>query len=608
MSVPELAHLEMLAQVDELAGRLSRWAEDETPWEPLSRGRALVRRLLSRMETLRLRLEAPLVVATFGGTGTGKSTMVNALVGRECTRSGRQRPTTTRPVLIVHPTMQIDALGLPTDEFEVVRVDSPVLRDVVIVDCPDPDTSEAETPGSNLERLHRLLPYCDVLIYTSTQQKYRSSRVVEELSQASTGCRLIFVQTHADLDTDVRDDWRRQLDPHYRVPDVFFVDSLRALREQQAGQRPSGDFARLQDLLTTQLAASQRVQVRRANLVDLIHAALEHCRHDLASHWPAVEQLEAALDEQRRKLTKSMSDQLRDELLLSRNLWERRLLESVTQTWGLSPFSSVLRFYNGLGSFIASMSLYRARNSAQMALIGAVQGARWVYSRHEEQSAEDRLARVATMSFDDDALREAQFVIAGYARTAKLDPELVEQSSLDAMRDQAARVEGQFLGDASRRIDSVIGQVATRNTGRLTQAWYEVLLLAYVGFVLYRVGRNFFYDSFVNRVPHLTIDFYTSAGVFFVLWSGVLVMAFTRRLRRGLQTRVEQLAEELAGGRMAHGLFPQLEKACHDIDVERNRLEAIADSTTDLRARIARAPALGSAIAPRMDTVTAGKP
>ena len=57
------------------------------------------------------------------------------------------------------------------------RADAPILRDIVILDCPDPDTTESETPGSNLALLHKLLPHCDVLIYTSTQQKYRSARV-----------------------------------------------------------------------------------------------------------------------------------------------------------------------------------------------------------------------------------------------------------------------------------------------------------------------------------------------------------------------------------------------------------------------------------------------
>ena len=58
MSSPELAQLEMLAQVDELIDRLRAWAEPEPDWEPLQHCRALVRRLLSRVETLRIRLEA----------------------------------------------------------------------------------------------------------------------------------------------------------------------------------------------------------------------------------------------------------------------------------------------------------------------------------------------------------------------------------------------------------------------------------------------------------------------------------------------------------------------------------------------------------------------
>src|SRR5690606_26788400 len=111
--------------------------------------------------------------------------------------------------------------ALPLDDFDVVLRDVDLLRDLVILDCPDPDTSEDESAGSNLERLHALLPYCDVLIYVSTQQKYRSARVAEELGQAATGCRIVFVQTHADLDEDIREDWRHQLRADYEIPDVF---------------------------------------------------------------------------------------------------------------------------------------------------------------------------------------------------------------------------------------------------------------------------------------------------------------------------------------------------------------------------------------------------
>src|SRR5258708_792641 len=241
MALHELGKLEMLAQVDELVDRLKTWAQAEPAWQPLQHCRALVRRLLARVQTLRIRLEAPLIVATFGGTGTGKSALVNALVGCECTRSGRERPTTTRPVLLAHPHTELELVGLPLDDFEVTRVDAPLLRDVVLIDCPDPDTTESETNGSNLARLHHLLPFCDVLLYTATQQKYRSARVGDELAQAATGCRLVFVQTCADIDADIREDWLKQLEGRYQVPEIFFVDSLSALRDQQAGQHPSGD-------------------------------------------------------------------------------------------------------------------------------------------------------------------------------------------------------------------------------------------------------------------------------------------------------------------------------------------------------------------------------
>jgi len=603
MPDPELEQLELLARIDELVERLALWAEPETHWQPMDRCRALVRRLLTRVESLRIRLEAPLVVATFGGTGTGKSTLVNAIVGRECTKTGRQRPTTTRPVLITHVESQSESLGLPLDDFDVVKVDAAILRDIVIVDCPDPDTTEAETAGTNLERLHRLLPFCDVLIYTSTQQKYRSARVTDELGQAATGCRLLFVQTHAEVDEDIRDDWRQRLAAHYEVPEMFFVDSRRALEDQQEGRRPGGDFGRLLDTLSSQLAASQRVLVRRANLIDLVHAALEHCRNQLAGHSPAIEQLEAALEEQRQKLTGEMTRTLKRELLTSRNLWERRLLTSVTQKWGFSPFSSVLRLYNGLGGLIASTTLFRARTVAQLTLIGAVQGARWLRSKSRDRQSDERLEEIGTLGIDENAVREAQFVLAGYVSSARLDPTLIDADQSADLHEQAARVEADFVNNAAQKVDAIIEDVATRNSGWFTRMRYELLFLAFVAFILFRVGKNFFWDSFLRQFfvegaakPEALFgtDFWISSAVFFLLWSLVLVFAFTAKLRLGLTRRIYDLADELTQMRTSRGLFPQLEAACRTIDRQRTRLEALSESVAELRTGMAPASHLGS--------------
>ncbi|GAB5443283.1 MAG: hypothetical protein Fues2KO_36320 [Fuerstiella sp.] len=590
----DLRQLALLAEVDDLTESLRAWVEGEACWETGRRCRALIRRLLSRMDTLRFRLESPLVVATFGGTGTGKSSLVNALVGQEVTSVGRQRPTTTTPVLLCHPDMPLDSVGIDTEHLDVRPIDAPILRDIVVLDCPDPDTSEAATAGSNLAILRSVLPQCDVLIYTSTQQKYRNARIIDELADAAGGCRIVFVQTHAEMDSDIRDDWKKYLSSQYEVPEMFFVDSVRALQEQLDNYRPSGEFGRLLDMLGRELQASRRVEIRRANLVELLQEALHDCQQKYQSKQPAIDALLQTLEQQRSELKAALSQQLCDDLLVNRSLWESRLLSSVTDKWGFSPFSAVLRFYNGLGAFIASFTFFRARTSAQMALIGAVQGARWIRSRNEEQEAESSLERLSTFGIQDRQLQESRLVISGHLREAGLDTsDQQDRQDLSDLRRRAASVEDEFLGDARRVIDSAIEELAVAHTGWFTKARYEILFLLYVVFLIGRVGYNFFWSSFlgpvISDVPEedlLAVDFYIPALIFFVIWSALLVTVFTMRLRRGLLRRVRQFADRFAESTLSHGLFPDVESACRTVERDQQTLASLAERTDEFKRRM----------------------
>ena len=593
---PELQQLTILADIDDLVVRVQRWLKDAPAWDSAKKARSLVSKIVERVHSLRIRLESPLVVATFGGTGTGKSTLVNALIGQEASESGRQRPTTTMPILLVHPDLETNALGLDLSQFHVKKLDAPVLRDLIIIDCPDPDTSEVADSGSNLARLRSILPHCDVLLYVSTQQKYRSARIAEELGDAASGCRLVFVQTHAEQDSDIRDDWRQSLAPGYQVPDMFFVDSRRAFAEQAQGHRPSGDFGRLQEMLTNQLGTSRRVAIRRANLIDLLEEALTVCRNDYDGDLPHVRKLQEVLEQQRVKLRDTLTNQLRDELLVNRNLWERRLLSAVTNIWGFSPFSAVLRLYNGLGAFIASFSFFRARSSAQMALIGAVQGARWLKSRVEEQEADSSLERLASFGITDQHLQESRMVVSGYVHSAGIDSgEFSDRRDLSQLRRRAATVESQFLGDARRGIDELIEQLAEQNCSTWTRYRYEILLLLYVAFLIGRIGHNFFWSSFLAPIvgmsshmePLLTVDFYIPASIFFVLWSGFLVLSYTWRLRRGLSARIHQLAQTMVETRISEGLFPSVDNVCHSIIEDDHRLTELLERTSRFRRELA---------------------
>src|SRR5262245_36204875 len=186
MPALEIAHLELLSEVDSLLAELHTWAGRAPDWPAARSCQAIVRRLAERADTLRVRLDAPLVVATLGGTGTGKSTLVNALVGGEVTEAGRQRPTTRQPTLVCRSDISPQLLDIDPAAVRLVHRDLPALRDLVLLDCPDPDTTEATSQeGTNLARLRELLPHCDVLLVTSTQQKYRSARVADELASAA---------------------------------------------------------------------------------------------------------------------------------------------------------------------------------------------------------------------------------------------------------------------------------------------------------------------------------------------------------------------------------------------------------------------------------------
>jgi hypothetical protein len=94
--------------------------------------------------------------------------------------------------------------------------------------------------------------------------------------------------------------------------------------------------------------------------------------------------------------------------------------------------------------------------------------------------------------------------------------------------------------------------------------------------------------------PHLEANFYIPAALFLVLWSALLVMMFTARLRSGLTRRVQELASELAAAKMGAGLFPEIEHDCREFSEERNRLDAFLMKIDSIRSQYTGTSELGS--------------
>jgi hypothetical protein len=618
MSTGDLTHLELLAEIDALARRLANWSRSAPAWRPAETCQAIIDRLAGRLDTLRIRLESPLVVATLGGSGTGKSSLINALAGAELVRTGRDRPTTLRPAVICRPGLTLEMLGIAPAEVDLVQQDLPSLANLVLVDCPDPDTTDSgkgdwdllcEAPegpfrqkvpvpfsatqdtlaiNTTLARLRRILPFCDVLIVVTTQQKYRSARVADELAAAAPGAKLVFVQTHGDRDADIRDDWRRCLAGHVaNLPHehIFFVDSLAALADTQQGRAPQGEFAGLVDLLMRQFAGSAAARIRRANFLDLAAQALESCQRRLDEALPAVRNVEAAIEQQRADLSSALATEIRGELLAARRPWENRLLAQVTSRWGFSPFSLVLRIYQGLGGLVSGALLYRARTPAQLALWGAVEGARTWQKHRSSRALQERPSRAAAAGFDPTRLRRAAVVLEGYATEAGLPKSSATPAALEAEAETAGV---NLAARLSQDLDALIAKQAARHTGWFTHAFYETLLLAMVGFLLFRLGKNFFYDSWWSGNHSATwgLDMYLASAFWLVLWCFVLLWLFTRRLRSGLTQAIARLAETLSGANAASGIFSHLEDDCRRATEFRRELELLEGEVEGLRGKL----------------------
>ncbi|MEV5592587.1 YfjP family GTPase [Streptomyces sp. NPDC052496] len=161
------------------------------------------------------------VVAVAGATGSGKSSLFNALVGADLSDVAARRPTTSEPVACVWAGGQpgahalLDRLGVPVRRRHTPAGGAAVLPGLVLLDLPDHDSAAT----GHREQVDRMLELVDAVIWVVDPEKYADAVLHERYLRPLAGhAEVMFVVLNqvdrlpGDAAVQVVDDLRRLLD------------------------------------------------------------------------------------------------------------------------------------------------------------------------------------------------------------------------------------------------------------------------------------------------------------------------------------------------------------------------------------------------------------
>ncbi|MCR4488157.1 dynamin family protein, partial [Micrococcus luteus] len=245
----------------------------ELPFETVTAGqdRAERERTLHQIDDYVLprldSLDAPLLAVVGGSTGAGKSTLVNALVGHEVSRSSALRPTTRQPLLLHNPadthwftgprvlpdlarvSVHRDAAAGPVEPDQsamdtVALVAEPALPSgIALVDAPDIDS----VADQNRALARQLLEAADLWIFTTTAHRYADAvpwQLLDEAADRDITVAVVLGRVPEGAAEDITPDLRRMLTERgladariHVIPETRFDERGLLPQEHVAGLR-----------------------------------------------------------------------------------------------------------------------------------------------------------------------------------------------------------------------------------------------------------------------------------------------------------------------------------------------------------------------------------
>jgi predicted GTPase len=446
-------------QLGEIIERLNRFATEDASWEPLAGALPEVRRRIAWIQEQYERIPSPLVVLMFGGTGTGKSTLLNALAGAPIAETGEMRPTTDTPT-VYHPAGVLNDFG-PAAYVEDARLDN-----LILIDTPDTDSVRTE----HAEMVLSLLARADVVVFCGTQEKYANERSIALLRPIMNERKIVPVQTHADVNPDIRDDWRaRMIEEGFDIERAFRVSALDALNAKIENHSVSGsavEFEALDEYIKKKLPPERR-SVKEQNLGGAVINTVNALSTALEGRRKSLETLNDRLAKIETDIAQKSLQQVQRKVLDEPHVWVVALAAAVSErAFGL--IGSLFRILHGLRMLPSRIT--RTLSPAGLLRPTSLRGAAKVG---------DRFLRTLAASFSaEHAEANAHLGREGF------EPTLFEQWEKDFVEEMDAHL-ARYLEPVHRQLTRS-ATVLTRWTLPLFELLWLAPFVFTIGFPIYR--------------------------------------------------------------------------------------------------------------------------
>lgn len=301
--------------------------------------------------------ELPPIWCAMGGTGTGKSTIVNSLLSSDVSNVGVKRPCTMTAAIFAQPRYEqiISQTPLifegPQKQAELLLLSKTELEKIVLIDTPDFDSIASE----NKVIAARLMVIADVILFVTSQEKYGDlicRQMLEESVRWGKKIVLILNKVSSEEASEEFAEFSKTLGP---TQDLVLIPRVAGMPKRIDGFR---QYPQIREFLDDNLQPTNNADIKSHELKCLKTQTiynLNHLQSEIDRQKSRILELNSQID----KIASSLADELNKQLdaIVSQDV-EKRMkmrLQALLRKYDIL-FVPRLMFRNAISTVIGYLS------------------------------------------------------------------------------------------------------------------------------------------------------------------------------------------------------------------------------------------------------------